>query len=69
MGSNVASKKSGCIRFKSASSVSPDFSGNFAPAFCAALAAAANWSGVVFTTNLRAVRLLYGPVFSQNSLV
>ena len=58
IGSTVGSKKSGCIRFSSASSVSPFFNGNFAPAFCAARAAAANASGVDLSTNLRAVRLL-----------
>ena len=40
-----------------------------APSLSAAAAAAANASGVHLSTNLRAVRLLYGPVFSQNSFV
>ena len=35
----------------------------------AAFAAVANASGVHLRANLRAVRLLCGPVFSQNSLV
>ena len=43
--------------------------GNVAPAFSAACAAAANASGVHFSTNFRAVRLLYGPVLIQNSFV
>jgi hypothetical protein len=69
MGSKLASKKSGFIRPSMASSDSPSFNGNLAPAFCAEAAAAANASGVHFSTNLRAVRLLYGPVLSQNSFV
>ena len=52
-----------------ASSDSPGGVANVAPFFAAWAAAAANASGVQVSTNLRAVRLLYGPVLSQKSLV
>src|SRR4029453_16770096 len=69
IGSTEASKNIGCSPLSTPSSDSLFFNGNFAPPFCAAAAAAANASGVVFSTNLRAVRLLYGPVLIQNNLV
>ena len=68
-GPTAGSKKIGCSLASSASSVSPFADGNFAPAFAAAFAAAANACGVHFSTNFRAVRLLNGPVFSQKSFV
>ena len=52
-----------------ASSVSPSRIGNSAPAPAAACAAARNASGVVSGTNLRAVRLLNGPLLIQKSFV
>ena len=70
IGSNVASKNIGLQAGSSAVSVSPP----------ARPGMPRRWrrgrrrrrskaAGVHFSTNLRAVRLLYGPVFSQNSFV
>src|SRR5436189_1307836 len=69
VGSTAASKNIGFNRARRASSVSPRSSGRCAPFACAARAAAANASGVHLSTNFCAVRLLYGPVFNQNSFV
>ncbi len=69
IGSTARSKNIGFNRFNSCSSVSPPVVGKTAPDFAAACAAAANASGVQVNTNFCAVRLLYGPVFNQNSLV
>jgi hypothetical protein len=67
--SNSTSKNQRSRRASMPSSVSPARSGNLAPFRPAAAAAAANASGVAFSTNLRAVRLLYAPVLIQNSFV
>jgi hypothetical protein len=69
IGSTAASKNIGCSRASIASSDSPADAGNTAP-FCAAcFTAAANAWGVVCSTNLREVMLLYWPLLIQNSLV
>src|SRR6476646_10811049 len=61
-GSTVASKKSGSSRASSASSVSPGCCGNRAPPAAASWTARAKASRAQGSTNLRAVRLLYGLV-------
>ena len=52
-----------------ASSVSPSRVGSSAPASAAAWAAVRNASGVTSGANLRAVRLLNGPLLIQKSFV
>ena len=69
IGSTPASKKIGCKRASIASIVSPAGAAIAAPLATAVFAASAIASGVHLRTNLRAVRLLYGPVFSQKSFV
>ena len=70
IGSKVASKNIGRSRVSSASRrLARSASAKVAPFFAAWAAAAANASGVQVSTNLRAVRLLYGPVLIQKSLV
>ena len=61
IGSTPGSKNIGRSRFSSASSGPRPVAEIPAPFFAAVFAAAANASGVHFSTNLRAVRLLYGP--------
>src|SRR5688500_11567829 len=69
IGSPLRSKNIGCRRASIASSDSPCRVAKVARDCADALTAAANASGVVLSTNLRAVRLLYGPLLIQNSLV
>ena len=70
IGSTFGSKNIGCSRASSWSSVSPSFEREVRRrAVAAACAAAASAPGVHFSTNFRAVRLLYGPVLIQNSFV
>ena len=69
MGSKSASKNIGDSRASIASRDSPGGVATVAPAWTAALTAAVNAAGVALSTNLRAVRLLYGPLLTQNSFV
>ena len=69
IGSTFGSKNIGLSRVSNCSTDSLGCVGNAAPAAPDALAAAASACGVSFSTNFRAVRLLYGPVLIQNSLV
>jgi hypothetical protein len=69
IGSTFASKNIGRSRARVASTDSPGAPGTVAPFFVAVFTASANAWGEMFSTNLRDVRLLYGPLFSQNSLV
>ena len=69
IGSTFASKNIGPRRANIASTNSPWRVANVAPAAEAARAAAASACGVTASTNLRAVRLSYGPLLIQKSLV
>ena len=69
IGSTFGSKNIGSRRLRRASSDSPGRVGNVAPDFSAVCAAVAKACGVIFSTNLRDVRLLYGPLLIQNSFV
>ncbi len=68
-GSHAASKKHGASRVTSAAGDSPARTGNAAPCAAADSTASTSASGVSRSVNFCAVRLWYGPEFSQKSVV